>query len=997
MLQETQIAKNRTHQTNMLARAVTGQTIDLTQVQEQIVRYATWLAAQSHLAQRGDTLQEINAYIDHATKQVEINGQHIQTFAPFRYKYSALRTVTGKQIVTLCILAASLLGILLWQPTLTLSIAFTIISIFYMLHLILDFALALGTLRHNPEEQVDETILQALKDADWPTYTILCPLYKEVSIVPQFVKAMKDLDYPTQQLQILFLTEEDDLETRQAILALHLPAHFTVVTVPAGSPRTKPRACNYGLLEANGQYVVIYDAEDKPDTLQLKKAVLTFAKHGPQVACVQAKLNFYNPDQNILTRWFTAEYSLWFDLILPGLQQAGFMLPLGGTSNHFPTQVIRALGGWDAFNVTEDCDLGLRLSWFRLDTVVLNSTTYEEANSQFKNWIRQRSRWIKGYMQTYLVHMREPWHYLRHRRYREFISLQLIIGGKSAVLFINPLLWLFLLSALLLRPIAGPFYSHIFPPPVLLISLICLILGNFFYGYVYLIACMRRQHYALVKWTLLVPLYWIMGSIAATMALIQLITKPHYWEKTVHGLHLTQHTEDDETETAVTWQDAATLVAEVLPDEQFTLERQAHILAASKQHVALQMLTFPSVQAAIEGMITQPLPAFSPLERASLLSHKRPPYYPWLISLLFIATFTSLLSNWYALHQHLILINTNARMNLALSHALLTGFGSFMQSAQHSTWLPLQALLAFPLIWNATLWHNGLAGSLPSTLSYIVATAYLFLIGYEISKDSRASFIGTLIFVSNPSVLALQSTPDNTLLTLTTTTISIYYFLRWSQHEHLKDLVLAAICVCLATLASYEAWGLVPLLLLIISLIQLMQHRSWARIESNLLIFLLPAGFGIFLWSITCSMAYGSPFPLIVTLTALYTTPLALLAHTFTALTDTLLRTEGQLTLALACVATAVFLLNTRSSTKIALLPLLLLPLFTFFTGIMFLTSLSPILPVMQMIAFSALMVTFLLGRGLLHNHSQVLGVTIHVACAIYMLVQLILLFSTGS
>jgi len=150
------------------------------------------------------------------------------------------------------------------------------------------------------------------------------------------------------------------------------------------NPRTKPRACNFGLIQSLGQYVVIFNAEDVPDPLQLKKAVLTFANHGPNLACVQAKLNFYNPDQNLLTRWFTAEYSLWFDLILPRLQKAHFLLPLGGTSNHFPTQMIRALGGWDAFNVTEDCDLGLRLAWFKMEAVVLDSTTYEEAKSRTK-------------------------------------------------------------------------------------------------------------------------------------------------------------------------------------------------------------------------------------------------------------------------------------------------------------------------------------------------------------------------------------------------------------------------------------------------------------------------------------------------------------------------------------------------------------------------------------------------------------------------------------
>src|SRR5205085_528524 len=266
---------------------------------------------------------------------------------------------------------------------------------------------------------------------------------------------MSALSYPTEKLQILLLTEEDDAETRAAIRALCLPPHFKIVIVPEGLPRTKPRACNYGLMKATGQYIVIYDAEDIPEPLQLKKAVLTFANHGPDVACVQAKLNFYNPYQNLLTRLFTAEYSLWFDLILPGLQRLGFSIPLGGTSNHFQAQTLRALGGWDAFNVTEDCDLGLRLARYNLQTVVLNSVTYEEANSRLKNWIRQRSRWIKGYMQTYLVNMRQPFRYLHSGRMGDFLSLQLVVGGKTLVLFLNPLLLLLFGIYIFFRPVVG--------------------------------------------------------------------------------------------------------------------------------------------------------------------------------------------------------------------------------------------------------------------------------------------------------------------------------------------------------------------------------------------------------------------------------------------------------------------------------------------------------------------------------------------------------------
>ncbi|HLX39555.1 MAG TPA: glycosyltransferase, partial [Ktedonobacteraceae bacterium] len=408
-----------------------------------VAAYKAWLTMQTK--EHADrAYHEQGAYAERAMAAVEVGNSRIQTFTPFRYKYSALQTITRKQIIVLVVAVLFWLSCMLlnWKVTTTWTIS--LITLGYLSHLILDVYLALQSVHSPGEERIDETIIAALQDADWPPYTVLCPLYKEARVVPQFAKAMQAMDYPHDKLQILFLTEEDDVETRKAIFSLHLPPHFQVVTVPDGSPRTKPRACNYGLIEATGQYVVIYDAEDVPDPLQLKKAVLTFANHGADLACVQAKLNFYNPEQNMLTRWFTAEYSLWFDLILPGLQKAKLAIPLGGTSNHFPVQTLRALGGWDAFNVTEDCDLGLRLSWFRLKTVIVDSTTYEEANSRVKNWIRQRSRWIKGYMQTYLVHMREPMHYIRNGRLRELFSLQVLIGGKTAILLINPLMWLLL-------------------------------------------------------------------------------------------------------------------------------------------------------------------------------------------------------------------------------------------------------------------------------------------------------------------------------------------------------------------------------------------------------------------------------------------------------------------------------------------------------------------------------------------------------------------------
>lgn len=505
-------------------------------ISEQVKSYARWLTADARRNVLRNHQEEISKYIDEASTPVKISGREVSIFAPFSRKYSAQQTITRGQVCVLGLVGiAGVLGLYFYHMemvVLTIA-AFTVL---YFVDLIMNFLLSVRTLKTSAEERIEDTLVNALAGADWPMYTILCPLYREAEVVPQFVKAMSALDYPTEKLQILFLTEKDDNSTRQAIQALHLPPHFTIITVPPGEPRTKPRACNFGLLQARGNYVVIYDAEDIPDPLQLKKAVLAFANQGPETACVQAKLNFYNAEQNLLTRWFTAEYSLWFDLTLPGLQKLGVPLPLGGTSNHFRTHLLRSLGAWDAFNVTEDCDLGLRMAFFGLKTAMLDSTTYEEANSRVKNWIRQRSRWIKGYLQTYLVYMRQPQEYLRKGRLREFFSLQLFVGGKTAVLFVNPIMWALAVIYILFRPI--DVYHTLFPTPVLYMGTLCLIFGNFFYTYTHLIGCMKRGQFHLVKWTLLIPIYWAMASVAAFMALQQLIFKPHYWEKTQHGLHL---------------------------------------------------------------------------------------------------------------------------------------------------------------------------------------------------------------------------------------------------------------------------------------------------------------------------------------------------------------------------------------------------------------------------------------------------------------------------
>lgn len=245
-------------------------------------------------------------------------------------------------------------------------------------------------------------------------------------------------------------------------------------------------------------------------------------------------MNFYNPTQNLLTRLFTLEYSFWFDNLLPGLSHLRLPIPLGGTSNHFRTEALRDLGGWDPFNVTEDADLGMRAHYRGFRVGILPSTTYEEANSRIRNWIRQRSRWLKGYLQTFLVHNRRPLHVLKTSGFRGWLTLQLFIGGTPLGYAASVVLWGVFFAWLFSR---GKFLEPYFSGPILCIGAMNLFVGNFLGVYFSMFAVFRRNLDQLLPVALLNPLYWMLAGVAAWKGIGQLFSRPFFWEKTVHGLH----------------------------------------------------------------------------------------------------------------------------------------------------------------------------------------------------------------------------------------------------------------------------------------------------------------------------------------------------------------------------------------------------------------------------------------------------------------------------
>jgi len=470
-------------------------------------------------------------------KSFVYKGVSYMHYADIAFHQSAYYLFTKKQKILIVVLlfAISVSFIVNWHATLVSAVI--LVTSIYFIDFFFNFFLIFRSFTSKHELSFTEKEIKA-HPKDWPSYTILCPLYKEWAVIPQFVDAMKKLDYPQDKLQILFLLEEDDLQSQKVVREFNLPSFFETVIVPHSLPKTKPKAMNFALSRIKGEYCVIYDAEDVPDPLQLKKAILGFNLSGEKVACIQAKLNFYNPKQNLLTKAFTAEYSLWFELILPGLQTLNAPIPLGGTSNHFRTEGIKMLGGWDPFNVTEDADLGIRLFKKGYKTAILDSVTLEEANSDFLNWYNQRTRWIKGYIQTYVVHMRHPTTFDKGLLNPNMLLFQLIIGSKVFSLLVNPFMWLLTFAYFLFQFQFGSFVQSLYPPVVLYFAVATLVFGNFLQIVYYMIGCYRKKEFALCKYALIIPLYWVGMSIAAWKALYETFYKPYYWSKTKHGLHL---------------------------------------------------------------------------------------------------------------------------------------------------------------------------------------------------------------------------------------------------------------------------------------------------------------------------------------------------------------------------------------------------------------------------------------------------------------------------
>jgi len=479
------------------------------------------------VATKFDIIWAVQAAFDDA-----LSARAVYELAELSPELSAQRVFTAGQILFGYALLSLILFGLAQSPITTLIAVNVAMSIFYLGNFAFKGLLVL----FGGPRVGDETIAieaRALRDDELPVFTVLVPMYKEPAMLPMLAQALRDLDYPLGKLDIKLVLEAGDRETIEVASKLGLEGMFEIIRVPPSLPQTKPKACNFALQFARGEYLVIYDAEDRPEPDQLRKVIATFRKSSPNTACLQCSLSYFNAGENWLTRMFTLDYGLWFDQMLSGLDRLNIPIPLGGTSNHFKIDVLRELHGWDPFNVTEDADLGIRLTQKGYRVGIVDSTTFEEASCHAGNWIRQRSRWMKGYMQTLLVHTRRPLHFMHTIGPLGFLGFVFLIGGTVLSGLLSPVFWL-LYMAWVIAAISG--LDAVFPQPLLFLSLFNLLAGNGALIFLNMLAPIRRGWLNLIPYSLTAFGYWVILSIATYRGLWQLLRNPFYWEKTHHGV-----------------------------------------------------------------------------------------------------------------------------------------------------------------------------------------------------------------------------------------------------------------------------------------------------------------------------------------------------------------------------------------------------------------------------------------------------------------------------
>jgi cellulose synthase/poly-beta-1,6-N-acetylglucosamine synthase-like glycosyltransferase len=470
------------------------------------------------------TAAQIALYGDELARLAE--GQAPQRDSCRNWQSQAAARTLALTLLTVALLALSL-------PTLATAVLFGLALLVFGANMTLKAAAFAAALRADRAQatasgdHVDDapTLLRQ------PMVSLIVPLYQEREIASTLLARLSRLDYPRERLDVLLAVEEDDATTRAALAGTDLAPWMRVITVPPGHPRTKPRALNFALNFARGEIIGIYDAEDRPDPDQIVRVTRRFAERPAEVACLQGRLDYYNARHNILSRLFAIEYANWFRVLLPGVQRLGLVVPLGGTTLFLRRAALIEVGGWDAHNVTEDAELGLRLARRGYRTEIVETTTFEEANAAVLPWIRQRSRWQKGYLLTWAMAMRDPQALWRDLGTTRFAAMQVQFLCAVAGFLVAPLLW-----SLLIKPfgVAHPLDALVGPTGYGVIA--TAFVASVVLSVALSLHATRAPHLRRLRpWMVLSEAYFFLATLSAWRAAVEMVLRPFWWAKTSHG------------------------------------------------------------------------------------------------------------------------------------------------------------------------------------------------------------------------------------------------------------------------------------------------------------------------------------------------------------------------------------------------------------------------------------------------------------------------------
>jgi cellulose synthase/poly-beta-1,6-N-acetylglucosamine synthase-like glycosyltransferase len=434
-----------------------------------------------------------------------------------------------------------LLGLLAWLSLVVIKRVFHVwygrqvigaIAVLYIFVLVLKLVIIyVGSKQF--ESSVKSEDLQSLDDDELPVISALIPLHKEKEILPQLLNHMSKMDYPKEKFDVIFILESTDEETIRAFVEARPPRHFKALLSPNVLPKTKPKALNVAFQKSKGDVVVIYDAETLPDVDQLKKAAWTLKTH-PEVMYLHTRLDHYNTDYNWITKNFNAEYSYYYDHFFPGVISLGVPVPISGHSIYFRRHIIESVHGWDSYNVAEDCDIGIRLYRHGFGSGrIMNSFSLEQATTTIPTWIMQRVRWMKGFIQTSVVHLRYPLLLKKELGGWFKFSWFLYLVPFSVIMnILNMVLWVLFFCWNIGHPIyVKNLYGDSF---ILYASVFSFLMGNYIFLFFNFIGLYGRKRYAVMKWAFLSPVYWLLLGYASLYATYRFLFKPFQWEKTTH-------------------------------------------------------------------------------------------------------------------------------------------------------------------------------------------------------------------------------------------------------------------------------------------------------------------------------------------------------------------------------------------------------------------------------------------------------------------------------